>query len=59
MKEYRPFFPRAVERALQFLHICHHAESALRVRVVKGASLLYEDFRDTWFAARRQLQQCL
>jgi hypothetical protein len=31
MKEDRPFVPGVVERALQFLHVGHHAEAALGV----------------------------
>src|SRR5258708_6045361 len=59
MKEDRPLFPRVLERALQFLHIGHETEAALRIRVGEGIGRSRQRDWARRYPASRELQQRL
>ena len=57
MEKNSPFFPGKIERALQFLYIGHHAEAALRIRMIEGIRRCRRGLRHAGFAAGCQLQK--
>ena len=59
VQEDRPFFPRKIERALQLVHVGHHAEAALCIGVVERIRRRHNRLRCAGLAARRQFQQRL
>jgi hypothetical protein len=59
MQEDRPFLPREIEGALQFLHVGHHAETALGVGMLKGIGGGEHWLRHAGLAAGRKFQQGL
>jgi hypothetical protein len=57
MKENRPLVPGVVERALQFLDIGHHAETALGVGMRERISSNSRRLGDLWRDTGGQIQQ--
>ena len=59
VQEDRPFVPRVIERAFEFLDIRQHAEPALRVGMSERIGLDRRPFRHLRCCAGRQVQQRL